>query len=265
MRPYGVTDATASRAVREGTMKDERLVPLLLEYRQEPRQDLMAQLVEGYLPLARQIARRFSGRGVELEDLEQVASIGLMKAIQRFKPELGLRFATYATPTIAGDVRNYIRDKGDALRLPRDAKNRLYHMQKAREKLTRELMREPTMLELSLEMHISLEDLLALLDLRQNTDVFFLDAPMDPDEEQRIIARLGTEDTGFESVEHRDWIDWVYQEVTPEEKKLLELRYEHRLGQRETARRMGVSQMQVSRMERRVLARLKNIEQQSLH
>ena len=245
-------------------MKDERLTPLLLEYRQGPQPELMAQLVEGYLPLARQIARRFAGRGVELEDLEQVASIGLMKAIQRFKPELGLRFATYATPTIAGDVRNYIRDKGDALKLPRDAKNRLYHLQKAREKLTRELMREPTMSELSQEMHMSLEDLLSLLDLRKSTEMFFLDAPVDPEEEQRIIARLGGEDSGFEKVEHRDWIGWVYERVTPEERKLLELRYEHRLGQRETARRMGVSQMQVSRMERRVLARLKNMEQENL-
>jgi len=246
-------------------MKDERLTPLLLEYRQGPRPELMAQLVEGYLPLARQIARRFVGRGVEIEDLEQVASIGLMKAIQRFKPEMGLRFATYATPTIAGDVRNYIRDKGDALRLPRDAKNRLYHLQKAREKLTRELMREPTMSELSQEMHTPMEDLLALLDMRKSTDVFFLDAPMDPEEEQRVISRLGGEDSGFEVVEHRDWVNWVYELVTPEERKLLELRYEHRLGQRETARRMGVSQMQVSRMERRVLARLKNVEQQNLH
>ena len=245
-------------------MKDERLAPLLQEYKQGPRPELMAELVEGYLPLARQIARRFAGRGVELEDLEQVASIGLMKAIQRFKPELGLRFATYATPTIAGDVRNYIRDKGDSLRLPRDAKNRLYHMQKAREKLTLELMREPTMAELSQEMRLPLEDLLALLDMRKSTDVFFLDAPMDKEEEQRVIARLGDEDSGFETVEHRDWITWVYKLVTPEEKKLLELRYEHRLGQRETARRMGVSQMQVSRMERRVLARLKSVEQQAL-
>lgn len=245
-------------------MKDERLAPLLQEYRQGPRPELMAELVEGYLPLARQIARRFAGRGVELEDLEQVASIGLMKAIQRFKPELGLRFATYATPTIAGDVRNYIRDKGDALRLPRDAKNRLYHLQKARERLTLDLMREPTMAELAQEMQMAMEDLLALLDMRKSTDVFFLDAPMDPDEEQRIIARLGGEDMGFETVEHKDWISWVYKLVTPEEQKLLELRYEHRLGQRETAKRMGVSQMQVSRMERRVLARLKNVEQQNL-
>ncbi len=264
MHPLGDTDATASCQVKGAAMKDERLVPLLLAYRQGPQPELMAQLVEGYLPLARQIARRFAGRGVELEDLEQVASIGLMKAIQRFKPELGLRFATYATPTIAGDVRNYIRDKGDVLRLPRDAKNRLYHLQKAREKLTLELMREPTVSELSQEMRMSMEDLLALLDMRKSTDMFFLDAPIDPEEEQRVIARLGGEDTGFEAVEHKDWIHWVYKLVTPEEKKLLELRYEHRLGQRETARRMGVSQMQVSRMERRVLARLKNVEGQSL-
>ena len=108
----------------------------------------------------------------------------------------------------------------------------------------------------------ALEDLLSLLELKRSTDMFFLDAPIAEEEEQRIISRLGDEDSGFEAVEHRDWIDWVYKLVTPEEKKLLTLRYERRLGQRETARQMGVSQMQVSRMERRVLSRLRGMERQ---
>jgi len=245
-------------------MKDEMLTPLLQAYQQSPQPEIMARLVEGYLPLARLIARRFTGRGVELEDLEQVASIGLMKAIQRFRPELGLRFATYATPTIAGDVRNYIRDKGDVLRVPRDAKNRLYHLQKAREKLILDLMREPTLAELAQEMHLPMDELLSLLDLRKASETYSMDAPVSPEEEQQLAAKLGGEDGGFEAVEHRDWLEWVYGLVTPEERRLLELRYEHRLGQRETARRMGVSQMQISRMERRILIRLRAVEQRAL-
>lgn len=245
-------------------MKDERYVPLLVAYRESPRPELMEQLVEGYLPLARIIARRFAGRGVELEDLEQVASMGLMKAIQRFKPELGLRFATYATPTIAGDVRNYIRDRADALRLPRDAKNRLYHLQNTRERLTQQLLREPTLQELAQAMRMTMDELLALLDMRKSSEVYSLDAPVDPDEEQEMAARLGGEETGFEAVEHRDWLGWVYQLVTPQEKELLRLRFENRLGQRETAKYLGVSQMQVSRMERRVLLRLRAMEQKEL-
>lgn len=245
-------------------MKDERYVPLLMAYRESPQPELMEQLVEGYLPLARVIARRFAGRGVELEDLEQVASIGLIKAIQRFKPELGLRFVTYATPTIAGDVRNYIRDKADALRFPRDAKNRLYHLQKAREALSQELMREPTLQELAQRMKMPMDELLALLDMRKSSEVSSLDAPTDPEEEQDMAARLGSEETGFEAVEHRDWLNWVYQLVSPQERELLRLRFEQRLGQRETAKYLGVSQMQVSRVERRVLSRLKSMEQKNL-
>ena len=242
-------------------MNDERLMQLLQVYQQSPRPELMEKLVEGYLPLAKMIARRFAGRGVELEDLEQVASIGLMKAIERFRPELGLRFSTYATPTITGDVRNYIRDKGDTLRMPRDTKSRLYHMQKTRDRLAQTLLREPTLPELANEMSISLDELLALLDMRKTQEMVFLDAPVSPEDEQRISARLGSDEDGYESVEHRDWIDWVYRQINPDEKKLLQLRYEQRLGQRETAKHLGVSQMQVSRMERRVLTRLRGMEQ----
>ena len=134
-------------------MNDDRLVPLLEQYAEHRSPALRDELVESYLPLARAVARRFEGRGAEREDLQQVASIALMKAVERFEPERGFRFVTYAIPTIAGDVRNYLRDKASGMRVPRDARQKLYKMQQIREQFEREHMREPSARELADAMH----------------------------------------------------------------------------------------------------------------
>ncbi len=242
-------------------MNDERLVPLLEQYAVTRSPALRDELIESYLPLARAVARRFEGRGAEREDLQQVASIALMKAVERFEPERGFRFVTYAIPTIAGDVRNYLRDKASGMRVPRDARQKLFKMQQIREQFEREHMREPSARELADAMQITPDELLMLLDLRNQTDVTSLDAPVSDDSEADLSAMLGVTDTGFEQVEQAQWMSWILSKVDDKERQLLTLRYRDRLGQRETAKRLGVSQMQVSRMERRVLARLRAIEE----
>ena len=242
-------------------MNDERLVPLLERYAVTRSPALRDELVESYLPLARAVARRFEGRGAEREDLQQVASIALMKAIERFDPERGFRFVTYAIPTIAGDVRNYLRDKASGMRAPRDARQKLYKMQQIREQFEREHLREPSAKELAEAMQISPDELLLLLDMRNQTDVTSLDAPISDEGDADLGAMLGTTDEGFERVEQAQWMSWILSKVDDKERQLLTLRYRDRLGQRETAKKLGVSQMQVSRMERRVLARLRAIEE----
>lgn len=241
-------------------MNEMQLSPLLAQYAQSPTPELMAKLVEGCLPLCRHIARRFSGQGVETEDLEQVAAMALMKAIQRFEPDRGLKFTTYATPTIAGEVRNYIRDKGAGMRISRDSRTQLYQMQRIQDRLTQELQREPTIREVAEAMDMTPEALLRLLDQRESASVMSLNDGTSAEEDaQQLEEKLGSVDQGYEAVEQREWMQWVFRQVTPMEKNLLELRYIQRLGQRETARQMGVSQMQVSRMERRILARLREL------
>lgn len=242
-------------------MNDERLVPLLEQYAVTRLPALRDELVESYLPLARAVARRFEGRGVEREDLQQVASIALMKAIERFEPSRGFRFVTYAIPTIAGDVRNYLRDKASGMRVPRDARQKLYKMQQIREQFEREQLREPSARELADAMQISPDELLLLLDMRNQTDVTSLDAPVGEESEADLGAMLGVDDDGYERVEQSQWMSWILSKVDDKERQLLTLRYRDRLGQRETAKQLGVSQMQVSRMERRVLARLRAIEE----
>lgn len=239
-------------------MNDQHLSTLLAHYAQSPSPDTMSTLVEGYLPLSRAIARKFSGRGVETEDLEQVAAMALMKAIERFEPDRGLKFTTFATPTIAGEVRNYIRDKGAILRISRDARSQLYRLQQVRDRLTQAYQREPSVRELADGMNMPYEDMLSLLDQRSMSEVQSLSAATSSDEEaQQLEEKLGTMERGYEQVEQSEWMRWVMNQLTPVEQRLLHLRYVDRLGQRDCARELGVSQMQISRMERRILSRLR--------
>lgn len=238
-------------------MDELALTPLLERYAQAPSPEDMERLVEGFLPLSHAIARRFAGHGVELEDLQQVAAMALMKAIERFQPERGLKFTTFAAPTIAGEVRNYIRDKGSMLRMSRDVRSQLYKMQQVQERLTQQLQREPSIREVADEMGVTYDQVLSWLDQREGTEVSSLNETISEEDERDLEARLGVTDSGYEQVEQREWLQWVFSQVTPQEKQLLEYRFLHRMGQRETARLLNVSQMQVSRMERRVLARLR--------
>ncbi len=221
-------------------------------------------LVEGYLPLSRAIAGKFAGRGVETEDLEQVAALALMKAVERFDINRGLRFSTYATPTIAGEVRNYLRDKSTAIRLRRDTRSELYRMQQVRDQLTASLKREPSMMELAQAMNITPDRLLDLLDQRSAADMLSLSAPASPQEDaQSLEETLGSMEQGYEQVEQKDWMAWVRRQLTEREQTLLDLRFIRRMGQRDCAAALGVSQMQVSRMERKMLAKLREKMEQN--
>jgi RNA polymerase sigma-B factor len=136
----------------------------------------------------------------------------------------------------------------------------LYQLRKVADQLTQQLQREPSLKELADAMQVTPDELLSLLDARDAADPMSMDAAMSSDEDaQKLEERLGVNESGFEEVEQRQWMQWVFQQVTPQERLLLEKRYIERLGQRETARAMGVSQMQVSRMERRVLAHLRDL------
>lgn len=231
---------------------------LFREYARSRDHAVMARLVEENLPLSQAVAWKFQGQGVEKDDLEQVAAMALMQAIERFDPERGLQFSTFALPTIAGSVRNYLRDRGSTIRLTRSLREQLTKLRRVSDELTRKLQREPSMRELAEAMELPPEELLTLLDARRAAQTVSLDAETSDDAEApRLETFLGRLDEGYEQVEQAQWLNWVYGQVTPTERLLLQKRFEERLGQRETARALGVSQMQVSRMERRLLTRLR--------
>ena len=244
-------------------MNDEHLIPLLERYAASRDPALRDELFEHYLPLARAVARKFSGRGVETEDLEQVAGMALLKALERFDPARGFRFVTYAVPTITGDVRNYLRGKSGLMRMPRDMRQRLYQMTQERERFEREHLRTPTAVELSERMGIAPEEFLALLALRTQNEAVSLDTPVGEEGDTQLSDLLGSTDDRFERMERSEWAQWLLSKVGDTERELLTLRYRDGLGQRETARRLGISQMQVSRLERRALSRLRAMEAQA--
>ena len=244
-------------------MNDEHLIPLLERYAASRDPALRDELFEHYLPLARAVARKFSGRGVETEDLEQVAGMALLTALERFDPARGFRFVTYAVPTITGDVRNYLRDKSGLMRMPRDMRQRLYQMTQEQERFEREHLRTPTAVELSERMGIAPEEFLALLALRTQNEAVSLDTPVGEEGDTQLSDLLGSADDRFERMERSEWAQWLLSKVGDTERELLTLRYRDGLGQRETARRLGISQMQVSRLERRALSRLRAMEAQA--
>ena len=244
-------------------MNDEHLIPLLERYAAGRDPALRDELFERYLPLARAVARKFSGRGVETEDLEQVAGMALLKALERFDPARGFRFVTYAVPTITGDVRNYLRDRSGLMRMPRDTRQRLYQMTQEQERFEREHLRAPTATELAERMGIAPEAFLALLSLRSQNEAVSLDTPVGEEGDTCLSDLLGSADDRFERMERSEWAQWLLSKVGDTERELLTLRYRDGLGQRETAKRLGISQMQVSRLERRALSRLRAIEAQA--
>ena len=244
-------------------MNDEHLIPLLERYAASRDPALRDELFEHYLPLARAVARKFSGRGVETEDLEQVAGMALLKARERFDTARGFRFVTYAVPTITGDVRNYLRDKSGLMRMPRDMRQRLYQMTQEQERFEREHLRTPTAAELSERIGIAPEEFLALLALRTQNEAVSLDTPVGEEGDTQLSDLLGSADDRFERMERSEWAQWLLSKVGDTERELLTLRYRDGLGQRETARRLGISQMQVSRLERRALSRLRAMEAQA--
>ncbi|MBR3875093.1 MAG: sigma-70 family RNA polymerase sigma factor [Clostridia bacterium] len=244
-------------------MNDEVLIPMLESYARSRDTALRDQLLEQYLPLSRAVARKFAGRGVEMEDLEQVAAMALLKALERFEPDRGYRFVTYAVPTITGDLRNYLRDKGGLMRMPRDSRQRLYQLSREQEAFEREHLRAPNAEELAARMHITPEELLTLLTLRSHSGYVSLDTPVGEEGDTVLQDMIGSSEDGYERMERSEWMQWILSKVNDTERELLLLRYRDGLGQRDTAKRMGVSQMQISRLERRVLSRLRAMEQQA--
>lgn len=239
-----------------GTMSEERIARLHEAYAANKDPALRDELLESYLPLSRAVASKFTGRGVERDDLEQVAAMALLSALERFDPTMGYRFSTYAVPTITGALRNHLRDRGDGMRLPRDVRQQLYRLSKAQEAYEREYGASPSAYQLAAYMQISPDELLVLLDAAQRQNAVSLDSAVGEDGESTLESFLGREDSRFEKMERSDLLKWLLDKLNPQERELLELRYLKNMGQRDAAKQLGISQMQVSRLERRILSRL---------
>jgi len=231
---------------------------LLLRYAQTRDTYLRDRIVEKNLKLDAMVARRFSGKGVDYDDLYQVASLALFKAIDRFDPEKGVKFITYVTPTMVGEVKNYFRDRSRTIRLPRNSGEMLRALDRATEELTHELLRQPTAYELAEHMGIEVEDVLLALEMRGASRPASLDfTPENEDEDAPISAFLGVEERGYSDFDNLETIRSAMAQLDERQREVIRLRFFENLSQREVAARLDISQMSVSRVERKALELMK--------
>jgi RNA polymerase sigma-B factor len=222
------------------------------------RQPIRDALVESHLPLVEYLARRFAGRGEPLDDLVQVATIGLIKAVDRFDPDRGVEFSTYATPTIAGEIKRHFRDKGWAVRVPRRLQELKLALTRATADLTQELNRAPTVAELAKHLKLSEEEILEGLESAHAYSTVSLDAPDSDDDDGPAVAdSLGMVDDALEGVEYRESLKPLLEKLPAREKKILMLRFFGNMTQSQIAGELGISQMHVSRLLARTLAQLR--------
>ncbi|MFC9385853.1 RNA polymerase sigma factor SigF [Streptomyces venezuelae] len=219
--------------------------------------ELRNQLVRMHLPLVEHLARRFRNRGEPLDDLTQVATIGLIKSVDRFDPERGVEFSTYATPTVVGEIKRHFRDKGWAVRVPRRLQELRLSLTTATAELSQQHGRSPTVHELAERLGISEEEVLEGLESANAYSTLSLDVPDTDDESPAVADTLGAEDEALEGVEYRESLKPLLEDLPPREKRILLLRFFGNMTQSQIAQEVGISQMHVSRLLARTLASLR--------
>jgi RNA polymerase sigma-B factor len=247
----------AMAALAPAQVERDRVRQAIRDHFRTKDPDARNQVVAAYQGLAYSLAARFGQRGEELDDLNQVAVIGLLKAIDRFDPDRGTELTTFATATIVGELKRHLRDRGWSVRLPRRVHDLHLRAQQAIDELTQELGRSPTMIEIAHRVGESLEDVLEALDaggLRHNAS---LEAPSATHDDQPLTNRLGIGDSRLSEVDQRVALTPLLSRLSRRQQEILRLRFAHGCSQSEIAARIGVSQMQVSRLLARSLQQLR--------
>jgi RNA polymerase sigma-B factor len=234
---------------------------LFIRWQEFGDQRAREELVDRFLPLARNLARRYAGAREPFDDLLQVASLGLVKAIDRFDIDRGAAFSSFAVPTILGELKRYFRDLGWSVHVPRGAQEQALRVQEAQERLTSRTGRPPTVDELAQYLELAVEDVLDALETAAAHHSASLDAPRDDgdDESGTLVDVFGHIDPRFELIEESATISAAASELTPRERRVLALRFLGDMTQTQIAGEIGVSQMQVSRILRRALTRLREL------
>ncbi len=228
---------------------------LFVHYREDRDPEIRDELVKMYINLVEYLARRFKSRGEPLEDLIQVGTIGLIKAIDRFDIERAVEFTTYATPTIVGELKRYFRDKGWAIRVPRRLQELNLQINQRISNLTQELRRTPTIKEIAAKVGVSPEDVIEAMETSEAYNFISLNGDLSSDsgENFSLLEYIGENDKYLASFEDRASLAAALKDLTPQEQKILYLRFFRGLTQTEIAAELDISQMHVSRLLRRTL------------
>ncbi|HWI71916.1 MAG TPA: SigB/SigF/SigG family RNA polymerase sigma factor [Baekduia sp.] len=254
-----MTPVTRHRSARRDAVAAPRTdAQLLAAYAETRDPQLREALVERFLPLARSIAKRYRKAEEPFDDLLQVASLGLLKAVDRFDPERGIAFSSFAVPTIVGELRRHFRDRCWSVRPPRELQERALEVDKYRSELTTRLGRSPSVRELGRALELDDEQVLEALQAQQGMRAASLDAPRGngDDNDGTLADAHGTLDPELARAEHRATIARLFERLDEREQRVLRLRFEADLTQEQIGRLVGVSQMQVSRIIRAAVAKL---------
>jgi RNA polymerase sigma-B factor len=253
------TGAAYPRAGEERGARSREDRRLLERYHRDGDQAAREALVERFLPLARQLARRYQRGSEPLDDLIQVASLGLLKAIDRFEPDRPTAFSSFAVPTILGELKRHFRDRGWSVRVPRDLQELAVRVERVGEDLTRELGRAPTPAEIGDQVGVTTEQVLEAREAAGAYRAISLDRPRDEDDEGEggMGDAMGIEDPGFGLAEDAATVERLMGVLGDREREVLRLRFVEDLTQSEIGARVGVSQMHVSRLIRQAVERLR--------
>ncbi len=238
----------------------ERTRELFARYKNDGDEEARDQLIVNHLNLVRFLASKFKNRGEPLEDLVQVGTIGLIKAIDRFDPDRGLEFTTYATPTIMGEIKRHFRDKGWSVRVPRRLQELSAKVNQAQDQLTRDLQRSPSIEEIAEYVDASVEEVLEAIESSGAYSSVPLEGggSSEDDEAPSVIERYASEDQDLMASDDRMILEDAIKDFSPREQDVIRMRFMEGLTQVEIAEKLEVSQVQVSRLLRRTLRRIQD-------
>jgi RNA polymerase sigma-B factor len=243
---------------RERLREDQELFTRYADKHDPVDRDL---LVERFMPLARSLASRYLRRDEPFDDIFQVACLGLLKAIDGFDVSRGRAFSSYAVPTIVGEIKRHYRDRTWMVHVPRDLQDLTLAVDRAAQQLERELLRKPTVPEIASKLEVTDEDVLEALQASRAHRVGSLDAPVRDEEDpaSTVGERIGTAEPGYRLAEHRAMLGRLMTSLSARDRMVLRLRYEEDLTQEQIGERVGISQMQVSRVLRQCIVKLRGV------
>lgn len=237
-------------------MADEQVNELLRQYKETGDIAIRNQIAEKYLYIADILAKKFVGRGVEYDDLKQVAAFALLRGIDRFDPDLGMQFTTFITPTITGEIKNYFRDKSRIVKVPRRLSEISITVKNFSAQYESKHGVKPSVRTIVETLKLSEEEVVQALELSGTLSLDSI-AGGDENEDKSLYALLADDDDQYENFEIKETLRAAMRDFSDTERALIRYRYMDELSQSETAKRLGVSQMFVSRMERKLLLKLK--------
>ncbi len=238
-------------------MVDEQEKTLFKRYKESGDIRIRNEIAEKYLYIADILAKKFVGRGVEFDDLRQVAAYAIIRAIDRFDPDLGMQFTTFITPTITGEIKNYFRDKSRTVKLPRRLSEISLAVKRFSSEYESKVGEKPSVSKIAEGLKLTEEEVVKALEVGGTLSLDTMTQSEDGDEERSLYALVADGEDAYESFETKEALLSAMKDFNDTEKKLIKLRYVDQMSQSDTAKRLGVSQMFVSRMERKLLARLK--------